>query len=165
MGRISAQITHEIRNPLNAIGLNAELLAEELAQARGAPAEAVQLVEAISREVDRLNGVTEEYLRFARLPRPALGRQDLNEILGSLLDFLAPELQAAGVEVVRELAPDAAPRAGRRGTAPGGLPEPAAQQPGGHARGRADHRPHAARTGRRSRRRSPTPGGGSPRRT
>ncbi len=106
VGRISAQITHEIRNPLNAIGLNAELLAEELAQVKDAPAEAVQLVAAISREVDRLNGVTEEYLRFARLPRPTLGRQDLNEVVGSLLDFLAPELQAAGVEVVRALGPD-----------------------------------------------------------
>ena len=103
VGRISAQITHEIRNPLNAIGLNAELLAEELAKG-AAPAEAVQLVQAISREVDRLNGVTEEYLRFARLPRLSLGRQDLNEVIGSLLDFLAPELQSAGVEVGRDLA-------------------------------------------------------------
>jgi signal transduction histidine kinase len=102
VGRISAQITHEIRNPLNAIGLNAELLAEELEA--GAPGEAKALVAAISREVDRLNGVAEEYLTFARLPRPALGRHDLNEVVGSLLDFLSPELQAAGVEVVRELA-------------------------------------------------------------
>jgi signal transduction histidine kinase len=103
VGRISAQITHEIRNPLNAIGLNAELLAEELEDGN-ASAEARTLVSAISREVDRLNGVAEEYLRFARLPKPSLGRQDLNEVVGSLLDFLAPELQAAGVEVVRELA-------------------------------------------------------------
>jgi signal transduction histidine kinase len=103
VGRISAQITHEIRNPLNAIGLNAELLAEELAQAP-APAEARQLVAAISREVDRLNGVAEEYLRFARLPRPSLARQDLNDILASLLDFLGPELRGAGIEVSRELA-------------------------------------------------------------
>jgi two-component system, NtrC family, sensor kinase len=114
VGRISAQITHEIRNPLNAIGLNAELLAEELTQA-AAPAEAQQLVAAISREVDRLNGVTEEYLRFARLPKPALARQDLNEVLGSLLDFLAPELQAAGIEVVRELASGALPVRGDEG--------------------------------------------------
>jgi signal transduction histidine kinase len=104
VGRISAQITHEIRNPLNAIGLNAELLAEELEDA-GAPAEARQLVVAISREVDRLNGVAEEYLTFARLPKPSLGRMDLNEAVGSLLDFQAPELRAAGVEIVRELAP------------------------------------------------------------
>ena len=58
---------------------------------------------AISREVDRLNGVTGEYLRFARLPKPSLDRQDLNELLGGLLDFLAPELVAARVEVRREL--------------------------------------------------------------
>jgi two-component system, NtrC family, sensor kinase len=105
VGRISAQITHEIRNPLNAIGLNAELLEEELVGAPAASREAVQLVRAISREVDRLNGVAEEYLRFARLPRPHLARQDLSELVGSLLDFLAPELAAARIEVRRELAP------------------------------------------------------------
>ena len=105
VGRISAQITHEIRNPLNAIGLNAELLQEELESS--ATGDAVQLVRAISREVDRLNGVAEEYLRFARLPRPQLAPQDLSEILSSLLDFLGPELAAARITVERDLAPAA----------------------------------------------------------
>jgi two-component system, NtrC family, sensor kinase len=106
VGRISAQITHEIRNPLNAIGLNTELLAEEIGALPAPPREALTLVAAISREVDRLNGVAEEYLRFARLPKPALARHDLNEILGGLLDFLSPELAAARVEVGRALTPD-----------------------------------------------------------
>jgi signal transduction histidine kinase len=105
VGRISAQITHEIRNPLNAIGLNTELLAEEIAALPAPPREAISLLEAISREVDRLNGVAEEYLRFARLPKPALARQDLNEILGGLLDFLSPELASARLEVRRKLDP------------------------------------------------------------
>jgi len=104
VGRISAQITHEIRNPLNAIGLNAELLQEEL-ESSAAPGDAVQLVRAISREVDRLNGVAEEYLRFARAPRPQRAPQDVSEILVSLLDFLGPELAAARIRVERELAP------------------------------------------------------------
>ncbi|HEY5677961.1 MAG TPA: ATP-binding protein, partial [Myxococcales bacterium] len=104
VGRISAQITHEIRNPLNAIGLNAELLGEELSEA-GAPAEAVALVQAIGREVDRLNAVTEEYLRFARLPRPALAREDVNELLSGLLEFVRPELAAARVRLEASLAP------------------------------------------------------------
>jgi signal transduction histidine kinase len=104
VGRISAQITHEVRNPLNAIGLNAELLAEEL-EGRAVSAEARALCAAISREVDRLNAVTEEYLRFARPPRQAPVRQDLAELGGALLDFLAPELAAARVEVRRELQP------------------------------------------------------------
>ncbi len=103
VGRISAQITHEVRNPLNAIGLNAELLAEELAGGGAATAGALALAEAISREVDRLNAVTEEYLRFARPPRGAPGRVELGELAAGLLDFLAPELAAARVEVRREL--------------------------------------------------------------
>jgi signal transduction histidine kinase len=114
VGRISAQITHEIRNPLNAIGLNAELLAEEIA-GLPAPAEARQLVAAISREVDRLNGVTEHYLRFARLPRPMREPQDLDELLGGLLDFLAPELTAAGITVERQLSSRLAPIRGDEG--------------------------------------------------
>ncbi|HET9552831.1 MAG TPA: HAMP domain-containing protein, partial [Anaeromyxobacteraceae bacterium] len=103
VGRISAQITHEVRNPLNAIGLNAELLAEELEARPDLSPEARSLCAAISREVDRLNAVTEEYLRFARPPRQAAGRLDLAEAAGNLLDFLAPELSAAKVEVRREL--------------------------------------------------------------
>jgi two-component system, NtrC family, sensor kinase len=106
VGRISAQITHEIRNPLNALGLNAELLAEELAALPEPPREAAALVAAISGEVDRLNGVAEHYLGFTRPGRTSRERQDLNELLGGLLDFLAPELSAAGVAVERDLSPD-----------------------------------------------------------
>ncbi|HTP28041.1 MAG TPA: ATP-binding protein [Anaeromyxobacteraceae bacterium] len=120
VGRISAQITHEIRNPLNAIGLNTELLAEEVAKLdlfdrntdearrpRGGPqahAELRSLVQAIGREVDRLNAVAEEYLRFARLPRPIFVREDLNELLRGLAEFVRPELAAANVELHLELA-------------------------------------------------------------
>ncbi|HEX9289581.1 MAG TPA: ATP-binding protein [Anaeromyxobacteraceae bacterium] len=103
VGRISAQITHEIRNPLNAIGLNAELLAEELGSA-DVSAEARSLVQAIGREVDRLNAVTEEYLRFARLPKPVFAPEDVNEILAGLVDFVRPELVAARVELRLDLA-------------------------------------------------------------
>ncbi|MFL5303399.1 MAG: ATP-binding protein [Anaeromyxobacteraceae bacterium] len=102
VGRISAQITHEIRNPLNAIGLNAELLAEEISGSSSA--EAQGLLAAIGREVDRLNGVTEEYLRFARLPKPVFAREDVNEIVSGLAEFLAPEMAAARVELRLELA-------------------------------------------------------------
>jgi signal transduction histidine kinase len=109
VGRISAQITHEIRNPLNAIGLNAELLSEELESAPGGSPELRSLVAAIGREVDRLHGVTEEYLRFARLPKPVFAPEDLNEILSGMADFVRPELSAGRVELRLELAPDLPP--------------------------------------------------------
>ncbi len=110
IGQISAQITHEIRNPLSSIGLNAELLADELASARfahdGQRAEAEALLSAIAREIDRLTEISEQYLAFARAPRAPPGPLDLGDLCYELIDFLTPELTAAGVKVQLELAPN-----------------------------------------------------------
>src|SRR5438105_657962 len=102
IGRIAAQITHEIRNPLSSISLNAEELGERLrgSQEPGAAA----LCDAIVREVDRLAVVTEEYLRYARLPKPQLVRAELNEAVRDLLDFVRPELTSAGISLEQRLA-------------------------------------------------------------
>ena len=145
VGRISAQITHEIRNPLNAIGLNAELLAEELSRRRRRrrPAPLVRRHRARGGPAERASPRSTCASRGC--PGPATAREDLNEILGGLLDFLAPELAAARVEVARELAPALPAGARRRGPAPGGVPQPAPQQPRGHARRRHARR---CRTGR-----------------
>ena len=69
---MSAQITHELRNPLSSIGLNSELLLEEFGQKLeeiDLPA-SQELLRNITKEVDRLRDITEEYLQFARLPEP-----------------------------------------------------------------------------------------------
>lgn len=108
IGRLASQITHEIRNPLSSISLNAELLDEQLTMESFADAasrdEARAIIAAMAREVERLTEVTEEYLRFARLPKPSLGPVDLNEEVSDHLDFLLPELRAAGVGLERVLA-------------------------------------------------------------
>jgi signal transduction histidine kinase len=104
IGRIAAQITHEIRNPLSSISLNAEELGERLREGGSAKA-AGELCDAIVREVDRLAAITEEYLRFARLPKPQLQRVDLNDTIRELLEFVRPELELGRVAVRLELLP------------------------------------------------------------
>lgn len=104
IGRIAAQITHEIRNPLSSISLNAEELGERLRE-EGANDNAGVLCDAIVREVDRLAGITEEYLRFARLPKPQLRHVDLNDTLRELLDFVRPEMELGRVLLKLDLAP------------------------------------------------------------
>jgi two-component system NtrC family sensor kinase len=102
VGKMAAVITHEVRNPLSSIGLNAELLEEELA-ASGSK-EAVGLCRAIAKEVDRLTAITEEYLRFARLPRPRLEREQLNSIVAGVVEFQREDLASRGVEIEARLA-------------------------------------------------------------
>lgn len=104
VGRMASQITHEVRNPLSSIQLNAEMLEEELAATGlGQASEARALLTAIQREVDRLTEVTEAYLQFARLPRPRLEEDDLGELVRSVVAFTEGELRAADIEVRLEL--------------------------------------------------------------
>jgi signal transduction histidine kinase len=94
VGRMAAHITHEIRNPLASLGLNVELLGDEVGADNQ---EARKLVTSIGNEVDRLSDITENYLRFVRLPKPKLEREDLGAIVTSVLEFSGSELKLAGV--------------------------------------------------------------------
>jgi len=99
IGRVAAQITHEIRNPLSSIGLNAELLEDEIA-ALPDPTAASEILGAIAREVERLKGITEDYLQFARVPRSELVSMDLWAVLRDLLVFLEPEARLLQIALV-----------------------------------------------------------------
>jgi two-component system NtrC family sensor kinase len=104
VGRMAAQITHEIRNPLASLSLNAELLSEQLASGDTTDvAESRSIVAAMAREVDRLAEVTEEYLRFARLPRPATALVEAGELVEEFLTFTTPELASQGIRLERRL--------------------------------------------------------------
>ena len=102
VGRMAAQITHEVRNPLASIGLYAELLCDEL----GSESEPRRLVESITSEVDRLTEITETYLRFARLPRPQLEAENLGELVASIVEFSRAELSNAGIRLEVDLGPE-----------------------------------------------------------
>jgi two-component system NtrC family sensor kinase len=103
IGRMAAHVSHEVRNPLSSIGLNVELLEEEL---RGADRETRDLLAAVHREIDRLGALTEEYLRVARLPNPHLLPEYLADVVRGAVQLLRPELQAAHVEVELDLPDD-----------------------------------------------------------
>ncbi|MBI2897843.1 MAG: HAMP domain-containing protein [Deltaproteobacteria bacterium] len=101
IGKMAAHITHEVRNPLSSIGLNAELLQEEIGRLSSGSdgKEAMALIESIGREIDRLTAITEEYLRFARLPDPRSQPEDLLELARSVVEFVRAELESSGLSV------------------------------------------------------------------
>jgi two-component system NtrC family sensor kinase len=102
VGKMAAMITHEVRNPLSSIGLNTELLEEELEDVPGAD-EARGLCTSIHREIDRLTAITEEYLAFARLPKPKLAAESINTMVGALAAFVREDLAAKQVVLATEL--------------------------------------------------------------
>ncbi|MEO8549755.1 MAG: ATP-binding protein [Kofleriaceae bacterium] len=100
VGKLSAMITHEIRNPLSAIGLNAELLDDELADNE----EGRALCRAIHKEVDRLTAITEEYLSFGKLPKPKIASEHVNAVVDALASFVREDLAQKHVELAVDLA-------------------------------------------------------------
>ena len=103
MGRMAAHVTHEVRNPLSSIGLNVEMLEEELASAG---VETKALLRAIQREVDRLTSITEEYLRMARLPAPRLGPEDPAALVRDVASFVSREMESTQVRLEVEVEPN-----------------------------------------------------------
>lgn len=105
IGKMAAHVTHEIRNPLSSLALNAELLEEEL----GDNPEAVSLHRAIKSEIDRLTALSERYLSVARRKPPRFEEEDLAELCREALDFVRPELERHGVRAQLDIAQDLPP--------------------------------------------------------
>ncbi len=103
IGRMAAHVTHEVRNPLSSIGLNVDMLGDEV---RETGPESQRLMESIQRELERLESITEEYLRLARLPEPSLVPEDPAHLLHDLAEFIRREMDASGVELRLDVAPN-----------------------------------------------------------
>ncbi len=99
IGHMAAQIAHEVRNPLNALGLNADALGDEIRD--GNVPDAEELLAAIRGEIRRLTDITETYLSVGRLPPLRMERQPLGPILEELVRFQREDLetQSVGVEL------------------------------------------------------------------
>ena len=96
IGRMAAHVTHEVRNPLSSIGLNVDMLGDEV---KGAGPESERLLESIQQELERLESISEEYLRLARLPEPTLTPENPAHLIHDLVEFVRREMDASGVEL------------------------------------------------------------------
>ena len=102
LGELSAGMAHEIRNPLGAIRGTAEILRDEVAP--GDPK--IEFADILIREVDRLNRVLEDFLRFARPAPVEYGRFFINKVIGDVLDLTQQQALRNRVEVRTELYED-----------------------------------------------------------
>ena len=100
IGRLAAQITHEIRNPLSSIGLNIELLGDDVEHLPpDRQGEVKSILDAVLAEVRRLAEITEGYLRFARLPAPQKTEADVGDLCAGLVAFTQGDAGNRGVNV------------------------------------------------------------------
>jgi signal transduction histidine kinase len=110
VGRLSLKVAHEVRNPISAIELNAELLGDIVKERAGAEMEeAGSLVSAIRDQVAALDALTEEYLAFARFPRAQFEEDSVNDMITALAEFVRPLAARQGISVAAATDPAVPP--------------------------------------------------------
>ena len=90
LGRLSASIAHEIRNPLSAIKQAAQLIGEEITDNPGAQA----LARMIDKNVDRIDRIVRDVSLLGRRDRGTPGAVKLHEAIVELVDELCQTLPA-----------------------------------------------------------------------
>lgn len=110
---MASGLAHEIRNPLNSLYINSQILAEMLAALPDEVAdrrdELLSLARANMKVTQRLNDILSEFLRFARPPPMELVVADLNRIVADTLRFLEVDFARRGVELTAEYHPHPLP--------------------------------------------------------
>lgn len=95
VGRLSAAIAHEVRNPLTSIAGCASLLAEmpDLND------EHRRLLQIVTRESERLNGIITDFLAYSRAKKYSFEHVDLIPLLEDTLTLLEHRLEAQNVDI------------------------------------------------------------------
>lgn len=104
VGRLTAGVAHEVKNPLNSMRLWLENLKEALP--RDGDLAARQAVQVLDKEIDRLDEVVKRFLDFSRPMEVRLEATNLATLLREVLAVALPQLQKANVEVSQSLLAD-----------------------------------------------------------
>ncbi len=101
LGRITAGVAHEVKNPLNSMRLWLENLKESLPPEPDSGSQ--QAVQVLDKEIDRLDAVVKRFLDFTRPMDVRLEATQLADVLKEVIEIAKPQLQKAKIYVAQLL--------------------------------------------------------------
>ena len=111
IGRLTANVGHEVKNPINAMVVHLELLRGKLAAGPIERDSAQKHVEILSDEMHRLDRVVQTLADFSRPMDLDLREHDLIRVIDQTLELAGAELREHGVTIESDAAAAARPRA------------------------------------------------------
>ena len=103
IGRLTAGVGHEVKNPINAMVVHLELLRGKLTSGgKEAFAGAQRHVDILSGEMQRLDRVVQTLADFSRPMELHLKEHDLRQVVGVVMELTAAEMEEQGVQVTVE---------------------------------------------------------------
>ena len=99
LGRVTAGVAHEVKNPLNSMRVWLEVLKGNIP----ADLEGQQAVKMLDNEIDRLDRAVKTFLDFARPVEIDLSESDLPSLLNEILENARPAIAKAGVVLATQI--------------------------------------------------------------
>lgn len=107
---LAGGLAHEIRNPLSTIGLNLDLLSEELGECDSPRDRRIlNKLTVVKRQCQQLDRILDDFLQFARVGTLKLKPADLNQTVLEFIEFYAPQAAEQGIDISPHLAANLPP--------------------------------------------------------
>lgn len=105
--KLMESLLHDVRNPLNALAINAEVLMEKLKVGGGGvvPPSQEKNLKAIREQVQRTNVVLGQFAQFVA-PAATRAESNLSDVVGKATEVLGHESRKARVKLETQLTPD-----------------------------------------------------------
>lgn len=105
LGRVTAGVAHEVKNPLNSMRLWLEVLKANMP----VDPEPQQAVKMLDSEIDRLDRAVKTFLNFTKPVELKLEETDLSALLEEVAEAAKPSIASAGLEMRADLPDDLPP--------------------------------------------------------
>ncbi|HVG57254.1 MAG TPA: histidine kinase dimerization/phospho-acceptor domain-containing protein [Hyalangium sp.] len=100
-------LLHDVRNPLNALSINLEVLSEKLKGETGeVPASQAKNLKAMRDQIQRVDGILRQFAEFIVLRGGSSGEVGLSEVTKRSLEVLAHESRRRRIKLQTEIEPD-----------------------------------------------------------
>ncbi|MDD5528594.1 MAG: ATP-binding protein [bacterium] len=101
LGELAAGVAHEIRNPLNAIGITAQRIEQEF-EPKENEKEFKEFINIIKNAIASLNNTVEEFLNLARPMTLSLKEEDINKVLEDVISLIQNETREKGIVITKK---------------------------------------------------------------
>jgi signal transduction histidine kinase len=98
LGALAASMAHEIRNPLNAIGITIQRMRNEIKPA-GSEQDYYQFIDGLRSEIKRLNDIIEKFLAVARSVRPEISAIDIKGLISSVVELFDNQAKQQNIKL------------------------------------------------------------------
>jgi signal transduction histidine kinase len=106
VGQVAAGVTHEIKNPLNSLAINTQMLIKDLSADFEEDSSLLKSASLIKHEINRINNILEEFVKYAKFPEPKFFENNINQVIEEVADLISDNAKESGVDINLSLQDD-----------------------------------------------------------